>query len=62
MDARDEGAEAYEEGKPRDANPYSMLSQKNLWTCWDDGWEEAHDENTDTDEDDGEEDSEDKEG
>lgn len=41
MEARDEGVEAFYAGKARDANPYSMLSQKNLWTCWDDGWEDA---------------------
>lgn len=44
MEARDEGADAFNDGKPRDSNPYSMLSQKNLWTCWDDGWEEAEEE------------------
>lgn len=54
MEARDEGAEAFEEGKPRNSNPYSMLGQKNLWQCWDDGWEEAHDD-ADEDGEDGDE-------
>lgn len=51
MEARDEGAEAFADGKARDTNPYSMLSQKNLWTCWDDGWEEAETESEDDGED-----------
>lgn len=41
LDAREEGKSAYEEGKKRTDNPYSMLSQKNLYTCWDEGWEES---------------------
>jgi hypothetical protein len=54
MEARDEGADAFHEGKKRTENPYSLLSQKDLWTCWDDGWEEAEteDANDEDDEDD----------
>lgn len=52
LEARDEGADAFSEGKPRSANPYSLLSEKNLYTCWDDGWEEAQEESADDDDDD----------
>ena len=52
MEAREEGKDAFEEGKPRSANPYSPLSQKNLVTCWEDGWDEAKTESEEDGEDD----------
>ncbi len=52
LDARDDGRSAYEDGKPVTTNPHSLMSAKNLYTCWEEGWKEARDEANDTDGDD----------
>lgn len=52
LEARDAGEDAHAEGKPRSANPYSILSQKNLYTCWDEAWEMADNETDEVEDDD----------
>ena len=43
-DAMMEGAEAYINGAPLDANPYDLFTQEALHFDWNDGWEHAADE------------------
>lgn len=44
INAMDEGAEAYINGAPMDANPYDFETQEALHLNWNDGWNNAADE------------------